>query len=120
MPQLKIDVYSPPAPDREGYDVTENKIWSKNTGRTASALMVGDIVGRKYSIALTWSNLPQNIVTQIDEAINSRAFFPVTFENQRGEVLTRTFYSDDPVYGKKVYKDGKWRYKSLTITLIEK
>ncbi len=120
MPQLKINGYSPPAPDREGYDVTENKIWSKNTGRTASGLMVGDIIGRKYSVAITWSDLPQSVVTKIDNAINSKAFFSVTFENQRGTVLTRDFYSDDPVYGKKVYKDGQWQYKSLTVTLTEK
>ena len=120
LPQLEINGYSPPAPDSAGYVVTENKIWSKNTGRTASALMVGDIVGRKYSVVLTWSDLKQNEVKLIDKAINEKAFFPVTFENQRGEVLTRTFYSDDPAYGKKKYKDGEWVYGSFSVTLTEK
>lgn len=120
LPQLKINGYTPPMPDREGYIVTENKIWSKNTGRTASALMVGDIVGRKYSVALTWSDLKQSDVADIDNAINEKAFFSVTFENQRGEVLTRSFYSDDPAYGKKIYKDGEWHYSSFTVILTEK
>ena len=120
MLQLEINGYKPPAPDKEGYVVTENKIWSKNTGRTASALMVGDIVGRKYSVVLTWADLKQSEVSLIDNAINEKAFFSVTFENQRGEVLTRTFYSDDPAYGKKKYKDGEWCYSSFTVTLTEK
>ena len=91
MPELEINGHTPPAPDKDGYIVTENKIWSKNTGRTASALMVGDIVGRKYSVVLTWSDLKQSEVTLIDEAINEKAFFKATFENQRGEVLTKNF-----------------------------
>lgn len=120
MLQLKINGYNPPAPDKEGYVVTENKIWSKNTGRTASGLMVGDIVSRKYSVCLTWSDLSQDIVKKIDEAINSKAFFSVTFENHRGETLTRKFYSDDPAYGKKVYKNGAFFYSSFTVILTEK
>lgn len=120
MPQLEINGYTPPAPDKDGYIVTENKIWSKNTGRTASGLMVGDITAKKYSIALKWSDLKQSKVTEIDQAINTKAFFDVTFENQRGEVLTRKFYSDDPPYGKKIYIDGEMKYSSFTVTLTEK
>jgi hypothetical protein len=118
--QLEINGYKPPSPDREGYVVTENKIWSKNTGRTASAEMVGDVIGRKYSVVLTWSDLKQDVVKLIDNAINKEAFFPVKFENQRGEFITRSFYSDDPAYGKKKQKNGEWYYSSFTITLTEK
>lgn len=117
---LIINGYSPPAPDKEGFTVTENKIWSKNTGRTASGLMVGDIVTKKYSLAISWSDLEESVVAQIDEAINTKAFFDVTFRNQRGETLTRAFYSDDPAYGKKVYKKGVLHYSAFTITLTEK
>ena len=118
--KLTINGYTPPATDKGGYKVTENKIWSKNTGRTATGLMVGDIVTRKYSLVLTWSELEGDTVKSIDKAINSSSFFDVIFINQRGEELTRSFYSDDPKYDKKVCKNGKVYYSSFTVTLTEK
>lgn len=117
---LEINGYTPPVPDKDGFSVTENKIWSKNTGRTASGLMVGDIVARKYSLAIKWTDIFENDVAEIDRAINSKAFFPVKFINQRGETLTRTFYSDDPVYGKKVRKNKVMKYSSVNLVLTEK
>lgn len=118
--KLIINGYTPPPPDAEGYVVTENKIWSKNTGRTATGLMVGDIIAKKYSLSLTWSDLDGETVKLIDEAINSIPFFRVTFSNQRGEELTRDFYSDDPQYTKKLYRGGKLHYPGYTVTLTEK
>ncbi len=120
MQLLEINGYTPVPPDKDGFSVTENKIWSKNTGRTASGLMVGDIVTRKYSLAIKWTDIREYDVAGIDRAINPKAFFPVTFINQRGETLTRTFYSDDPVYGKKVCKNGIMKYSSVNLTLTEK
>ncbi len=117
---LIINGYTPPATDKQGYVVTENKIWSKNTGRTASGLMVGDIVAKKYSLALTWSELESETVSKIVSAISEKAFFDATFINHKGETLTRTFYSDDPAYTHKRYKDGKLLYSSFTVTLTEK
>lgn len=118
--KLIINGYEPPPTDAEGYTVTENKIWSKNTGRTASGLMVGDIVSRKYSLSLTWSELDSEAAKLLDVAINTEPFFPVDFINQRGEELTRNFYSDDPKYTKKVYRRGKLYYSDYTVTLTEK
>lgn len=120
MQLLEINGYTPVTPDKDGFSVTENKIWSKNTGRTASGLMVGDIVTRKYSLVLKWTDIWESDVKKLDTAINTKAFFPVTFINQRGERLTRTFYSDDPDYGKKVRKNGIMKYSSVNLTLTEK
>lgn len=117
---LEINGYKPVTPDKDGYAVTENKIWSKNTGRTASGDMVGDIITRKYSIALKWSGMKEEDVAELDKAINTKAFFPVTFINQRGETLARTFYSDDPVYGKKICIDGVMKYSTVNLTLTQK
>lgn len=117
---LIINGYTPPPCDKEGYTVTENKIWSKNTGRTASGLMVGDIIAKKYSVSVTWSNLDEETAGKIHSAISEKAFFDVTFLNQKGERLTKTFYSDDPVYTKKLYIGGKVYYASFTVILTEK
>lgn len=122
MPDLNLIIngYQPPAPDENGIEIVKNKIWSKNTGRTTSGLMVGDIIDRKYTLKYTWSKLRQFEVKKLDEAINTSAFFPVQFTNNHGEVLTRYFYSDDPLYKQKKYEKNGIKYADISITLIEK
>lgn len=115
---LEINGYVPQTPI--SIEVTHNKIWSKNTGRSASGLMVGDIVTRKYSIAIATDEMKQEEVAKLDEAINTVAFFPVNFRDQRGRLKECTFYSDDPTYKQKIYEGGTIRYEGLTFNLIEK
>lgn len=121
MPQLNLIIngYKPPTPDMGGVKPVKRKIWSKNTGRTASGKMVGDIVTRKYEIKVSWFKLSQLEETALDEAIETLSFFPVQFTNQRGEVLTRNFYSDDTEYTQKKYTENDIVYSDISITLVE-
>lgn len=105
---------------QDGYSVKRNKIWSKNTKRTASGTMVGDIVARKYTIAGKWNDLTQTEVSKIASAIDSSAFFSVTFPNEYGIEQTRTFYSADPEYPVGVIRNGETLYSEVSIELIEK
>lgn len=115
---LEINGYVPQTPI--SIEVTHNKIWSKNTGRSASGLMVGDIVTRKYSIAIATDKMKQEEVAKLDEAINTDAFFTVKFRDQRGRLKESAFYSDDPTYKQTQYEGGTIRYDGLTFNLIEK
>ena len=116
---LIINGFVPPPPDKGGIKPIRRKIWSKNTGRVASGKMVGDIITRKYELSLTWYKLNQTQATALDEAIDTLSFFPVQFTNQRGEVLTRNFYSDDTMYTQEEYTEDDIVYSDITVVLVE-
>lgn len=118
--EITINGWQIPAPDKNGFKRTKNKLWSANTGRTASGKMVGDIVAVKYSLTIKWSELTSSDVTEIENAVSSSAFFPVVFPAEgTGEELTKNFYAADLTYDTKIVIDGEEIYKDFTIELIE-
>ena len=114
---LSINGYAPKTPI--SIEVTHNKIWSKNTGRAASGLMVGDIIARKYSLVISMAEMKQDDITALDEAINTVAFFPVRFINHRGAEIQAYFYSSDPTYKQTLFKNNDVYYDGPKIELIE-
>lgn len=118
--EITINGWQIPAPDKNGFKRTKNKLWSANTGRTASGKMVGDIVAVKYSLTIKWSELTSSDVTEIENAVSSSAFFPVVFPAEgTGEELTKNFYAADLTYDTKIVINGEEIYKDFTIELIE-
>ena len=117
--KLTINGYSPPAVTRSGYSVTKNKIWSSNTGRGATGKMLGDIIATKYTIRAQWNKLTQSQLIALENAIGSKAFFSVTFVNEKGAHTTKTFYSADPTYTTKKFVNGVAVFENVSIELIE-
>ena len=118
--ELKIDGKSLPVFAEDGYSVTRNRIWSKNTKRTSSGKMVGDIIARKYAISISWNNLTQSQVSEIAKAIDTSAFFDVKFADEYGNEKTAQFYSADPTYPVHVVRNGSALYSEVSIEIIER
>ncbi len=108
MPTLKLN----------GLTVKKEKVWSSNTGRACNAEMIGDVIGRKYTLSCSWPPLSNEQVAVIDNAIDP-AFFSVTFSH-KGERITRTFYAGTPTYPVYSYVDGVKTYQGVGVELIEK
>ena len=119
LSQVKISNVALPKCAADGYTVTKNKLWSKNTGRTASGSMVGDIIATKYSISLKWNELTQAQVTTIENAISASSFFAVIFQDEKGAQKTGNFYAADMTYPVKVQRNGATIYKGVTLEIIE-
>ncbi len=117
---IKINGRSIPVPDENGFSVTKNKLWSQNTGRTASGKMVGDITAVKYTLSFSWQLLTQSEISNLEAAVGSAAFFPVTFPKE-GDMssVTKSFYSADMTYGIKTIKRGAAYYSDVKLELIE-
>lgn len=81
--------------------------------------MVGDIIARKYTLVISTNSMQQTGVKGLDEAINTDAFFPVTFVNQRGNKVTTSFYSADPTYKQELFTKNDVFYEGAKIELIE-
>lgn len=57
--------------------VSDEIIWSANTGRTASGLMLGDVVAEKSTVVLRWGVLTAAELTAIRTGLTT-GFYPVT------------------------------------------
>ncbi len=96
------------------------KVWSSNTKRTASGLMVGDVIAIKETITITWNTLSPQQVAQLD-AIISNAFFNVTFMDPRSNTeVTKQFYASTPTYSVYSYVNNMFKYTGTALDIIER
>ena len=114
---LEINGVSVPQPIKGGFTVTPEPIWSSNTGRTATGLMVGDIVATKDTISIEWQNLTDSEVQRILNAVKGKAFFSIRYSTFGSSTVTKTVYrgSGTP----KMQRGDTGLYTSVTLQLIE-
>lgn len=120
--ELIFDGEVMPMPKLEGITVSQEKIWSKNTGRTANLQMVGDIKGIKKTIRFEWAILSPSQAALIDSKISNPAkpFVPIVFTDQFGIRRSTTVYFGTPTYKIYSYIDGKRYITNVTVDAIEK
>lgn len=77
-----------------GVIVTDEPIWSSNTGRSTTGKMIGDIVDWKTTIEITWPPLSFSETAQIRNAIkNAGEFFDLTYYDMSASTpQTKTVY----------------------------
>lgn len=122
-PEYILDGIKLPTPGKSGAAVTVNRIWSSNAGRNSSTgLFIGDIIARKYTVALTYETLTQDEM-QILWNVTSTAepWHTLVFPLNDGSIRSITCYTADVTYtirrfdlrSRKVYYDG------VTLEMIE-
>jgi len=118
---LWIDGVKMPTPKQPGgIVIMKEKIWSKNAGRAANGVMVGDIVAIKNKLQITWPPLSPDQVIAID-AVISKAFFAVKYLDPSSNTLvTRIFYAGTPTYSVYSYATGFKQYDGVGVDLVEK
>lgn len=115
-------------PAHKGLVVTEETIWSSNTGRSASGKMIGDIIARKRTVEVTWNTLSYSQAKTIADTLRSAPkFFNITYPdieagiNSNGTLKTNTI----KVYASNVPRElyslaaGIRYYNGLKVTFIE-
>ncbi|MCD7920409.1 MAG: hypothetical protein LUG45_10195 [Clostridiales bacterium] len=117
---LTIGGVKMPTPALEGLTITREKIWSSDTGRTASGKMVGTIVAIKTKVAIKWPVLTMDEVETIEGAVSSSApFVTMTYTDMTGATSTKTVYFGTPSYTVYSYADGTQYVKDVTVDGIE-
>ena len=100
--------------------ITREPIWSKNTGRSASGTMVGDVVAVKYKLQVTFVPL-SDAQAAVLAAATSPAFFNVTFHDpEDNKDKTVKMYAGSLPFDVYSYVDFLPRYVGTSISLIEK
>lgn len=106
-------------PPLKSLEITKEKVWSSNTGRVASGLLVGDMVAIKYKLVCTFVCLDENDVKKVDAAV-SPAFFNVKFRDPGSNTdVTKRMYAGTPTYPIYSYSNGRITYEGVAVDLIE-
>ena len=116
---LIINEWTPPAPKEGGFVISKEPIWSQNTGRVASGLMVGDIIAIKTTLEISWSKLTQEQLSGLETAVRDDPFFDVIYCDETGTSVTKKFYAAPGSYTRKKYTQDDIRYSDVSIRLIE-
>ncbi|MCC8100403.1 MAG: hypothetical protein LIO78_10175 [Clostridiales bacterium] len=117
---LTIGGVKMPTPALEGLTISREKIWSSDTGRTASGKMVGTIVAVKTKVAIKWPVLTMDEVETIEGAVSSSTpFVTMTYTDMTGAATTKTVYFGTPSYTVYSYADGTQYVKDVTVDGIE-
>lgn len=118
---LKLNNIEMPSPKLEGVSFSDEKIWSKNTGRPTSGKMVGDIICVKKTIHIEFPPLSPAQVKLIDSVVSNKALPFFNFEYNDGtESYTYEVYAGAP--SKKLYSivEGINYYTGYQVELIER
>ena len=98
------------------------KIWSKNTGRSASLKMQGTIKGVKKTYSIKWPPLTQEEQDLIESLISdaSKPFHVLRIRRPDGTVWEMECYFGTPSYTEWDLVEGVWKCKDATVDAIER
>ena len=118
MPQQQIIAGGTTLPMPVKIESSEELIWSSNTGRSTSGEMIGTVIAGKKTVEIEWGVLSASEVMIIQQAL-SAGFFSFQFYDGTNVSIT--------VYRGTIKKehlgyigDGKYYYKSVTASVIQK
>lgn len=99
--------------------VSDEIIWTSDTGRTLAGYMIGDVAAEKKNLSIKWGFLTEQDVVLIKSRLIA-GYFPITFhddglditiESYRG-TLTKDVLGD--------IGDGLYWYKSVSVDIIQR
>ena len=119
--ELYINGAKMPTPALEGMTISSEKIWSSDTGRTASGKMVGTIVAVKATVKIKWPALTPAQVKTIEDAVSDKdnPFVPMKYTDMTGATVTKTMYFGTPSYTVYSWAEGRQYLKDVTVDGIE-
>ena len=110
-----------PEPAHEGVQVTDEPIWSSDTGRSQTGKMVGDIVAWKTTVAVTWPPLSFADSQRLRNALrNAGNFFNIGYNDFSGtSTVTKKVYCSSLPRTLYSIAAGLRLHTGITVTFIE-
>lgn len=93
-------------------------IWSANTGRTSSGLMVGDVVAEKKTLTIEWGILTDQEYKLIQDNLIP-GFIPIKFHDAGSDITIQGYRGS--LTGKQLgyIGDGIFYYKSAAVQITQ-
>lgn len=105
-------------PSPTALTVGDEIIWTSDTGRTLSGLMVGDVVAEKKSISIKWEFLTESEFLKIRNSMVA-GFFTFSFHDD-GTELTITSYRSTLSKDYLGYYGGTHYYRTVTVDITQR
>lgn len=120
--ELEIDGIIVRSPKVGGITRKAEKIWSSNTGRTASGRMQGTINAIKYTYSIEWPPLTQYEQELIESLISdkSKPFSVMRIKRPDGSVWELECYFGTPTFGEWNRIGGQWMSTGAKVDAIER
>lgn len=99
--------------------VNDEIIWTSDTGRTLSGLMVGDVVAEKKNISIKWGILTETEV-QLIKNVLTKGFFPISFRDDGMDITIEAYRGTLTKEQLGYIGDGIFYYKSATVDIIQR
>ena len=98
------------------------KIWSSNTGRSASGKMQGTINAIKMIYSIEWPALTQHEQELIESLVSDKSnpFCELTVRRPDGSVWEMECYFGTPSFGEWEWINGGWRCTGAKVDAIER
>jgi hypothetical protein len=118
---LTVDGVKLPAPAADGVTISNEKLWSQDTGRSASGKLNGTIVAQKVTLAVKWPPLtPQEAKIINDKATSGEAFHSVKYTDISGETYTKEMYFGSPSGTWGSWAEGAQYVTDYSVDMIER
>jgi len=111
MAEITANGVAMPSPTQ--IKVSDEIIWSSNTGRVTDGSMVGDAIAEKTTIAITWEMITEAERSSIKSAMVI-GFFPITVLG-----ISITSYRGNIQSDALGIIDGTTYYRTVTVTVIQ-
>ena len=99
--------------------VSDELIWTSDTGRTLSGYMIGDVVAEKKNLSIKWG-----VMTEADiRLIKSRliaGFFPLTFHDDGIDITIEAYRGTLSKEHLGALGDGQYWYRSVSVDIIQR
>ena len=120
--EMSIDGVIVRSPKIGGMDRKTEKIWSKNTGRTASAKMQGTIKAIKHTYSIEWPPLTQEEQELIESLISdiTKPFRILKVRRPDGSTWEMECYFGTPSFKEWVLMGGRWYCNNAKVDAIER
>ena len=120
--KLKIGGVQVRAPKIGGITRKPEKVWSKNTGRTATARMQGTILAVKKTLSFSWPPLTQEEQELIESLVSNPgvSFTTVEITRPNGSTETLECYFGTPSFEEWHQIGGQWMCKNGKVDAIER
>lgn len=99
--------------------VSDEIIWSSDTGRTLDGTMIGDVIAEKKTLSLKWSWLNESQTALIKARLVS-GFFPLTFRDDGAVQTIETYRGTISKEQAGELGDGNFWYRSVSVDVIQR
>lgn len=99
--------------------INDELIWTSDTGRTLSGIMVGDVVAEKKTLGIQWGILTETEMLLIKNTLTA-GFFPISFHDDGVDLTIESYRGTLAKEQIGRLADGIFYYRSVSVDIVQR